>query len=60
MSNRKFAESDWISTSFIEEPFPPPKVVEKTTMLDSAWELQRGCTAEELDTIPAELLDLFK
>jgi hypothetical protein len=45
----------------MDDPFSTKPVLEvsRETIRDSSDELLAGCEATEMDTIPAELIDLF-
>jgi len=61
---------DWVDTSFDSAPtsdYHPFTGAAKEvrherrgSLQESAFDLKQGCDVAELDTIPAELLDLFK
>jgi len=60
---------DWVDTSFdtaVQDQGPSVWSVQdvrpekRSSMHESTLDLKAGCVVDELDTIPAELLDLFK
>lgn len=63
-ASRRAGVQDWVESNFFEEPHPV-KAYEKTQVFhrDSS-DLLTGCEVKELDidldTIPAELVELFK
>lgn len=60
MSNRRQAESEWVSTNFFVEgtQLPPQKPEVRGTLLDSAWDLKRGCDVKELEAT-SSMMGLF-
>jgi len=62
-SGRKAGVKDWVDSNFFESAQEPLKSYEQTRRLDPQ-EFRDGVTVREidleLDTIPAELMDLFK
>ena len=60
MSNfRKFAESDFVNSALLEQKNERSNIF-RHSFADSSFELMQGVEITELDTIPAELLDLIK
>ncbi len=62
--SRKNAVAEWVDSNFVAD-MPPTAVVldptaSKATLQDSSWDLKKGLDVAELDTIPAELMELFK
>lgn len=65
MTNRRFAESDWINTTMISQlddrGAPAKREKEaKISVFEANLQFQHGVDVTEFDTIPAELKEFFK
>lgn len=68
-ASKTFAESDFVNSALIEETPFVKRVAKPSTpahrsmhgsFVDSSADLREGSEVTEFDTVPAELLDLFK
>jgi len=65
--NNRFTDSELVNSELPEDDMPalikkkeaPKYAGAKANLSDSSFDLEQGCSAEEFDTMPADLMDLF-
>lgn len=63
MTNRKFAETDWVTQCTLPAPLDvgqPPKAETKISVFEAQFQFETGCEATELNNSDSEFARLFK